>query len=213
MMRSRWVAPALLLAVCLWGCAAAPALSAPAEDKVYPCGPPNPSPLMAAAVEEIFRQSVPAGWQAIRGDVVNRAERKGVTLIMQKGQTMALIVAADELSEHDPLVDRHLPRVAYHLFENYVFGRPGYLIVGLGNDRMRVDGRAVRMSRLKVKFSDGFVEPDLIARVKKNDRLFIILLGQPSAGAQGLEDPGFKPFQEMKRELRQVVDAIAKSQS
>ncbi len=202
-----------LFALLLAGLLAWQAMPARAQAQDFPCGPPTASAGNARAVEEIFGQSVPTGWAVIRSDTVSRAGEQGLVLMIQNGPTMALIVRTERLGPEDPLADRNMARAAYHLFESYIFGRPGFRITGFKNAAMAVNGVRVATTWMRVEFSDGYVEPDLLARFRRGGHLYLVLLGQPRAGEQGVKKLPVEPYIQMQRSLRGIVQATETGQN
>lgn len=170
-------------------------------------------PKTPAVLETLFANEKPEKYQVLQSGSICRESPKGVYVLMRHPEhhTMVLVVQAHDLQKSDPLRDKDLTRMAYHLFNQYVGFAQGYQITRKAQDRIRVGKHRAKVCTLQVTFADGFIEPDLIARLTlSRDRQLIILLGQPHVGGYQRPQDFSAAFAQMQQELRHLIAATTR---
>lgn len=158
------------------------------------------------SVEAIYGGVLPAGYDIIKSGGIERAESRGNYLLMrhERDQTMALVLLTTGLAKEDPLLDSNLTRVARHLFERYVFEQGAFEVAGGLKYKLSPRPRPVAR-RLYVRFSDEFLEPDLIARQCKMEHCLIAMVGRPSDGGITAEGKFNRSFTRMEAVLNALI--------
>ncbi len=175
-----------------------------AEDRAEKTKGENPS-------EIYFKGRIPKGYTVLRSGLVQRDKPSGHYILLQNNhnQTMALVLHTTGLVKPDPLLDKEVTRVAYHLFDHYVFCSRGYQVNRLSRHRVRLAGRRVRLTHFEVTFKDGFHEPDTIMSVRlPYHHTVIIMLGQPQVGGYRAPMDFSKSFSHFEAEIKAFKDLL-----